>query len=129
MKRWPELHVTKPRSLSNYRANTISESVVHDDLQRLDHVLTKFDLKHKPQCLYNVDEKGIQTENSKPYLLSADSSTPGITSSRSATATILGCGNALGTMIRYSHRQWMVQCYNLPSVPKYTFSEPFTDSW
>ena len=99
MKRWPELHVTKPRSLSNYRAKATSETVVNDYFERLDGVLTKYDLKLKPQCIYNVDEKGIQTEHSPPYLISADNSKPGITSSRSATTTILGCGNALGNMM------------------------------
>lgn len=99
MKRWPELNVTKPRSLANYRAKATSESTVNDYFQRLDHVLTKFHLKDKPQCIFNVDEKGIQTEHSPPYLVSADSSTPAVTASRSATTTILGCGNALGNMM------------------------------
>ena len=33
MKRWPELHVTKPRSLSNYQAKATSETVVNDYCQ------------------------------------------------------------------------------------------------
>ena len=99
MKRWPELNIIKPRSLSNYRAKATSESVVSDYFERLDNVLTKFNLKENPQCIYNVDEKGIQTEHAPPYIISAGKSTPAITSSRSATTTILGCGNALGTMM------------------------------
>jgi hypothetical protein len=99
MKRWPELHVIKPRSLANYRAKAASESTVNDYFEKLDHVLTKFDLKDKPHCIYNVDEKGIQTEHSPPYIVSAGQSAPAVTSSKAAITTILGCGNALGTML------------------------------
>ena len=63
--------VAKLRSLSNYRANATSESVVHDYFERLDHALTKYD--PKPNCVYSVDEKGIQTEHS-PHILSVHNS-------------------------------------------------------
>lgn len=99
MKRWPELRLNKPRSLTNYRAKATSESVVKDYFERLNQVMTKLDLKDKPHCIYNVDEKGIQTEHSPPYIVSADKSVPAITSSRSSMTTILGCGNALGNMM------------------------------
>lgn len=49
--------------------------------------------------MYNVDEKGIQTEQTPPYIISADKTVPAVTASRSATSTVLGCGNALGTML------------------------------
>ena len=99
MKRWPELKVLKPRALANYRAKASSESTINEYFARLDKVLTQHDLKDKPHCIYNVDEKGIQTEHSPPYIVTDGKSIPAITSSRSATTTILGCGNALGTML------------------------------
>ena len=99
MKRWPDLIVTKPRSLANYRAKAASQTNISEYFKRLHLVLTKLDLLDKPQCIYNVDEKGTQTEHSPPYIVSACKSTPAVTSSRSAITTILGCGNALGTMM------------------------------
>ena len=30
-------------------------------------MLTKFNLKENPQCIYNMDEKGIQTDHAQPY--------------------------------------------------------------
>ena len=51
----------------------------------------------RPELIYNIDEKGIQTEHSNPYVISCKVSVPAITSARSAITTIIGGGNALGT--------------------------------
>ena len=77
MNHWPELIVAT--FISEYFERLLL--VLHD----------------KPLCIYNVDEKGIQTEHSPLYI--ACKSTTAVTSSRSAITTILGCGNALGAMI------------------------------
>lgn len=99
IKRWPELHVVKPRSIVNVRAKAASESNVKDYFERLNSVLTKHNLKDKPHCIYNADEKGIQTEHVPPFVISSGKYTPAITSSRSSITTIIGCGNAVGTMM------------------------------
>ena len=92
IKRWPELSSTKPKALANYKACATSESALSEYFQRLDRALTQFDLKNKPHYIYNVAEKCIHTEQLPSDIVSADTSTPAIT-------TILGCGNALGTKI------------------------------
>jgi hypothetical protein len=97
--RWPELRVIKPRALSNYRASSTSQAAVSDYFTNLEAVLKTNNLLDKPECIYNVDEKGIQTEHAPPYIVSGKSRTPAITSSRSAITTVIGCGNALGTQI------------------------------
>ena len=54
---------------------------------------------NKPEHIYNIDEKGVQTEYRSPYIICADNSVPAITSSRTCIRTIIGCGNAIGTQI------------------------------
>ncbi|XP_060604794.1 uncharacterized protein LOC132757505 [Ruditapes philippinarum] len=97
--RWPDLRVVRPRALSNYRAESTSQAVVDEYFMNLKAVIEDNDLIDKPECIYNIDEKGIQTEHTPPYIVSGNSRTPAITSSRSNVTTIIGCGNALGTQV------------------------------
>lgn len=99
MDRWPELKLVKPRSLVQYRAQATSEETVSAYFTDLKLALLKDSLMDKPELIYNVDEKGIQTEHSPPYIVCSENSTPAITSSRTAITTILGCCNAIGTQI------------------------------
>lgn len=99
MGRWPELKLVKPRALAKYRAQATSAENLTKYFNNLADSIQKHGLKDKPECIYNVDEKGVQTEHSPPYLVCAQNSTPAITSARSSVTTILGCGNALGTQI------------------------------
>lgn len=99
MDRWPELKVLKPRPLSNYRAQATSEETVSSYFSRLKSILEQNGLMDRPELIYNVDEKGVQTEHSPPYVVCAGRSTPAITSSRSSTTTILACGNAIGSQL------------------------------
>ncbi|XP_053383714.1 uncharacterized protein LOC128549946 [Mercenaria mercenaria] len=66
----------------------------------LHHILVKYNLMDNPESIYNVDEKGIQ-QNFKPSFVVGprDSTTNVITSEKSNTTTILGCGNAIGQQI------------------------------
>ncbi|KAH3880622.1 hypothetical protein DPMN_004541 [Dreissena polymorpha] len=68
--------------------------------KELENVLHKHSLMDKPQHIYNVDEKGLQTEHSPPFVVGCrETTTPAITSARTATTTVIGCGNALGAQI------------------------------
>ena len=62
MSPWPELHVVKPSSLSEQRTRCASEVSITNYFEEFDRILTKYDLKDKPQSLYNINEKGINTE-------------------------------------------------------------------
>lgn len=100
MKRWPELSVTKPRSLSMARAKATSQEAVTNYFEQLKVIMTKHNLLDKPQHIYNVDEKGLQTEHTPPYVVGCkENPTPAITSARSSLTTVIGSGNALGTQI------------------------------
>lgn len=97
--RWPELKVLKPRSLAKCKAASTTHQAVDDYFTNLYTVLSTNNLLDKPECVYNIDEKGIQTEHTPPYIVSGKAKVPAITSARSAITTIIGGGNALGTQI------------------------------
>ena len=90
-RRWFEL--IKPRSLSKCRAESTTESNVDKYFTNLENTLRTNNLLDKPECIFNIDEKGIQTEHKPPYVVSGKTSVPAITSARSAiTITIIGGG-------------------------------------
>ncbi|KAJ8307379.1 hypothetical protein KUTeg_015463 [Tegillarca granosa] len=100
MGRWPELSVNKPRSLSVARAKATSKDVVDTYFQSLKEILDKYGLQDKPENIYNVDEKVLQTEHSPPYVVGPRVSTvSAVTSGKSTTTTVIGCGNALGVSL------------------------------
>ena len=84
-----------------YRAQATSKEKVSSSFDNLQSVLQRNNLMNKPEHIYNVDEKGVQTEHRPPYtyIICADNSVPAITSSRTCITTIIGCGNAIGTQI------------------------------
>ena len=82
------------------RAKATSQETVSKYFSDLDKILTKYHLKVKPHHIYNVDEKGLQTEHSPPYVVgSKEGHAPAVTASRSALATVTGCGNSIGTHV------------------------------
>ena len=101
LKRWPELHTVKPSGLSQLRAKAASPECIDNYFKELDKILTKYDIKDEPSMIYNVDEKGIMTGGSKPPNIVAAKGKVAqvVTSERSQTVTVLGCGNAMGTAI------------------------------
>ena len=61
LSRWPELHVVKPRSLASVRAKSASPQIAEKYFSELKSILTKYNLNDKPEAIYNLDEKGINT--------------------------------------------------------------------
>jgi hypothetical protein len=100
IKRWPKLRVLKSQGLEIARAKGASVANIDKYFKELDNVLTKYGLKDKPHLIFNVDEKGITPDHSPPYVV-ADSSTkpPAVTTGKSQTITLLGCGSASGYAI------------------------------
>ena len=65
MKRWPELRVVKPQKLGMRRAKSTTKETVFKYFDELEKIMVKYDLKHKPHLIFNVDETGIQVEHSR----------------------------------------------------------------
>jgi hypothetical protein len=98
--RWPNLAVKKPRTLAIVHAKAVSEENVTAYFKQLDKILTKYNLKEKPQHMYNIDEKGISENYNPPKVVGDKHVTPvSVTSGMSGTVTVLGSGNALDTAI------------------------------
>lgn len=63
-------------------------------------MLTKYSLKDKPHLIFNVDEKGITQCHTPPSVVAGkDFHPPAVTSGRSSTTTIIGCGSASGMAV------------------------------
>ncbi|XP_052097897.1 uncharacterized protein LOC127732747 [Mytilus californianus] len=97
IKRWPELRAVKPRSLEIQRAKCGSVANVEKYFASLEQVVHKYNLQDKPHLIFNIDEKGITLNHKPPNVVSGiECNTSSVTSGRSSTTTILGCGSASG---------------------------------
>ena len=98
-KRWPEIKVSKPRNLDHVRAKMTNETSVNSYFKNLQKTLVKYDLMDKPHRIFNVDEKGISLDHKPPHIVSCSDAPLAVTTGRSQTITILGCGSAGGIAI------------------------------
>lgn len=99
MGRWPELRVIKPRGLAAIRAKCTSPEKIAAYYEELKRILQKYDLEDRPESIYNIDEKGLQTEHKPPDTVTGkNSGGQSITSPREKT-TIIGAGSAIGHQI------------------------------
>ena len=98
--RWPEISVVKPHVLEIQLAKCTSDEVTENYFAEQEKNLIKYNLKDKPNLIFNVDEKGV-TQNHKPPSIVAgtDYHPNAVTAGRSKTSTILGCGSAGGVAI------------------------------
>ena len=89
MDRWPELKTQRPRALGLSRAKCTSQEVVDSYFDELETILTKYNLKDKPHCIYNIDEKGLSPEHTPPKVVGdSDAQPPSVISERDKTTTI-----------------------------------------
>ena len=98
--RWPELRVIKPSSLSEQRAKCASEESLINYFEELNKIFEKYDLADKPEHIYNIDEKGINTEYRPQNVVAAKGYQPQVVmGNRSKTVTLIGAGNAVGSQV------------------------------
>ncbi|CAC5424039.1 unnamed protein product [Mytilus coruscus] len=77
-----------------------SNEVIDSYFDELEDILNKYDLKNKPHCIYNIDEKGISPEHTPPKVVAdVEINSSAVTSERDKTRTIIAAGNAIGTQI------------------------------
>ena len=100
IKRWPDLKNIKPSSLDALRAKETNKKKIKEYFKELDTIMTKYNLKDRPDLIYNIDEKGISTEHKPPYVVcSRQLKAQAITSPRSANTTKICMGDALGNYV------------------------------
>ena len=67
--RWPELKVKKPRSLEIARARSATRPSIGSYFTEIRKVIDKYNLKDKPNNMFNIDEKGLSTEHKLPRIV------------------------------------------------------------
>ncbi|MES9880618.1 MAG: hypothetical protein ABW185_07025 [Sedimenticola sp.] len=100
LRRWPELKVLRPRSLELARAKSASEPIVERYFEELSKIISKYDLQDKPQLIFNIDEKGVSPNHTPPSIIGVKGQQPpAVTTGKSQTTTIIGCGSAAGMTV------------------------------
>ena len=101
LKRWGDrIKSIRPRALDTNRAKSATPEKVDMYFSNLETTLRKYDLQHKPQFIYNLDETGIHPEHRPPNVIAPlHGKTQSVTSPRSTTTTIIGCANAAGQFL------------------------------
>ncbi|XP_045194784.2 uncharacterized protein LOC123550419 [Mercenaria mercenaria] len=98
--RWPELKLKKPRALEIARAKSATRDAVDNYFTELKRILVKYDLEDKPNRIFNVDEKGLNTEHKPPKVVAGKfNKTQAVTSGKSKTTTVIGCVNGIGQQV------------------------------
>ena len=78
----------KPRSLEIMRAKATSLETVNKYFNELEHILKKYNLKDRPQAIYNIDEKGIVENHTPPCIVSSRQEVPpAVTMGKSSTVS------------------------------------------
>jgi len=101
LQRWKtRLSSVRPSALESYRAKYATPESVDHYFKNLEETLKKYDLLNKPECIYNLDETGIQPEH-RPLNIIAPTceKAQSVTSPRSTTTTVIGCANAMGNHV------------------------------
>ena len=56
LKRWPSFKIAKPQKLTSVRAKSASRDILAKYYKEIGTILTKHNVRDKPQNIYNVDE-------------------------------------------------------------------------
>lgn len=102
LRRHPDIARRKAQHLNEARAQKLNKFIVSDYFNTLKEVLTKLDLFNKPECIYNMDEKGCRLSlHRQPYVLTKKGSRRVHYRGKEhgENVTIVSCGNALGNVI------------------------------
>ena len=97
--RWPELKTVKPSSLDSYRAASCCPSVIETYYTELSKKIEELGLSDCPECIFNIDEKGISRSHNPQTIICGVSQKPQAITSDREMMTVIGAGNALGVNI------------------------------
>ncbi|CAH2088105.1 unnamed protein product [Euphydryas editha] len=106
MKRHPDISRRKAQFMNPARAQTLNKFIVDDHFQRLNEVYDKFYLKTCSKNVYNMGEKGyrLTIHHQQTVLAQKGAKRVHLRSSKHAeSVTIVGCINALRTIITNDH--------------------------
>ena len=97
MRRWPTLKLVSPSKLEMNRAKATTKEAMSNYFSELKRIMDKYQLYDKPGMVYNMDETNFNAEHKPPKVVGEKGKkTNSIISHRSATTTLIACGNAAG---------------------------------
>lgn len=104
LKRHKKLSQRKAQNMNPARAQKLNRPIVEDCFSKLEALLNETGLKHTPEKLYNMDEKGCRRRltllSSKMLLQKKGAKRVHLVSQEHAeNVTIVACGNAMGHVI------------------------------
>ena len=70
------LSTLNPRKLESNRAKCARPEAVILYFENLQDIISKYNLNNKQQCIYNLDETGLQPEHRPPNVISPPNSKP-----------------------------------------------------
>ncbi|XP_050298658.1 tigger transposable element-derived protein 1-like isoform X2 [Anthonomus grandis grandis] len=100
--RHPEVVQRKAQALNPARALKLNRHIVTDYFQKLRKTLVDFSLINRPQCIYNMDEKGCRLtlhHQQKVLTRKGIKRVHLIAPEHAENVTVVACGNALGQAI------------------------------
>ncbi|KAJ2951388.1 hypothetical protein O0L34_g13531 [Tuta absoluta] len=102
LKRHPELARRKAQMMNPGRAQKLNKYIVGDHFSKYKSVLDKLGIEHKPENIYNIDEKNcrISLHHQKEVLRAKGKKrVHQIANEHAESVTVVGCGNAVGSAI------------------------------
>lgn len=101
IKRWPQLDLRTSKPLDIYRAKAATTENLTKYFENLELCLDKYDLKDKPEYIFNVDEKAFVPTFRPPKVVASRKRKLlySVTPPRGTTTTVIGSGNAAGVKI------------------------------
>lgn len=100
--RHPEIAKRKSQSMNPGRASKLNPVVVGDYFKKLETVIETLGVMQKPECMYNVDEKGCRLclhKEPQVYAQKGSKNVRIVGQEHGENVTIVSCGNALGNII------------------------------
>lgn len=102
LRRNPNIVLRKSEGVSMARSRGMNRLEVSDYFKLLERILTENDLMSKPNCVFNMDESGLQLNNRPGHVLAAKGSkavASTTSTEKGETITVIACCNAEGTFL------------------------------
>lgn len=102
LKRHPDISRRKAQHMNAARAAKLNRFIVKDYFEKLRDVMIESAVIDKPQCIFNMDEKGCRLNLHKQQMVLAKKGSKRvhmIAEEHAENVTVVACGNALGQAI------------------------------
>lgn len=102
LKRHDEIRNRKAQNLNPARAQKLNKFIVNDHFNKLKDIMQTLEIMNKPQCIYNMDEKGcrLTLHHQQSVLAKKGARRVHVVANEHAqNVTVVSCANAIGSVI------------------------------